>query len=242
MFQGPDAAPQGPSSGRAARADERVPRRRVVGSCFGRGRGDVLGAGLGNTDKGAVIVDIQEHGLFDLWNRAHDLPPLRPGLIITEVNGSTGYWDILGELQRPGLLSIRVSAEPPWNAGPNWFQEITEMGKTLQETTWGGNRPFMVRLEQDGAGDQFSSLSTVRAGDCGVDQCAICMDDVAPDESLVQLPCRHAFHALCAARWLTQPGGHSRGKRQRCPLCCQKVVPSPGGGCDVARECPRGGA
>jgi len=191
--------------------------------------GDVLGAALGKTDTGAVILNIREGGLLDDWNEANPWHRLYPGLIITEVNGSTGYWDILGELQRPGLLSIRVSAEPPWNAGPNWFQEITEMGKTLQETTWGGNRPFMVRLQQDGVGDQFASLPTVRAGDCGVDQCAICMDDVAPDESLVQLPCRHAFHALCAARWLTQPGGHSRGKRQRCPLCCQKVVCSPEG-------------
>jgi len=208
-----------------------------------RRQGDVLGAGLGNTDKGAVIFDIQENGLLNKWNRDHDLHPLRPGLIITEVNGITGYWDILGELQKPGILNIKVTAEPPWNAGSNWFQDITEMGKRFQDMARGGKSPFMLRLKQEdpGAKPKFSSLPTVRAGDCGVDQCAICIDDVAPDESLVQLPCGHAFHALCAARWLTQAGRHSQGKRQCCPLCCRKVLSSPGGGFD-ATDWARGGS
>jgi hypothetical protein len=199
-------------------------------------QGDVLGAGLGNTDKGAVIFNIQENGLLDGWNKTQVLNPLRPGLIITEVNGVMGYWNILDELRRPGVLDMKVSAEPPQNAGPNWFQEIAEMGKNLEAQ--GGKSSFMLRLQpQDpSTKNQFSSLPTVRAADCGVDQCAICIDDVGPDEQLVQLPCKHAFHALCAARWLTQAGRHSQGKRQCCPLCCQKVVCSPDGGIVTGRS------
>jgi hypothetical protein len=199
-------------------------------------QGDVLGAGLGNTDKGAVIFNIQKNGLLDLWNKAQELQPLRPGYIITEVNGITGYWDIIEELRRPGVLHMKITAEPPAFAGPNWFDEITEMGKNLEAK--GARSSFMLRLQsqEPGAENGFQSLPTVRAGDCGVDQCAICMDDVPPEESLVQLPCGHAFHALCAARWLTQAGKHSQGKRQCCPLCCQKVVCSPDGGIVFSRR------
>jgi hypothetical protein len=204
-------------------------------------QGDVLGAGLGNTDKGAVILSIQKNGLLDLWNMSQEHQPLRPGYIITEVNGTMGYWDIIEELQRPGVLDMKITAEPPLFAGPNWFQEITEMGKTLEAKgveAKGDRSSFMLRLQpqEPGRENGFSSLPTVRAGDCGVDQCAICIDDVAPDESLVQLPCNHAFHALCAARWLTQVGRHSQGKRQCCPLCCQKVVCSPEGGIEFSRR------
>jgi len=181
-------------------------------------QGDVLGAGLGNTDKGAVIFNIQKNGLLDGWNRAQELEPLRPGTIITEVNGVTGYWDILEALRRPGVLDIKVTVKPPAYAGPDWFQDIAEIGKRLEANK--NKSSFMLRLSRK---SQFSSLPRARAADCDVDQCAICMDGVAPDEQLAQLPCGHAFHGMCVARWLT-------GKCRCCPLCCRKVVCSPSGG------------
>jgi len=198
--------------------------------------GDVLGAGLGNTDKGAVIFNVQENGLLDGWNKANPDEQLYSGLIIAEVNGITGYWSILEELRRPGVLTMKITAIPPKNAGPNWYEEIADMGRNLEAQ--GGKSSFMLRLHpQDGSKSQtFSSLPTIRAGDCGVDQCAICIDDVNPDETLVQLPCGHAFHALCAARWLTQAGKHSQGKRQCCPLCCRKVVGTADGGISTAEK------
>merc|ERR1719188_2684613 len=144
-------------------------------------------------------------------------------MIIAEVNGISGYWLILEELRRPCVLVMKVTATPPKNAEPNWYEQIADMGRQLEAQD--GQSSFMLKLQpQDGSkSETFSSLPTIRAGDCGVDQCAICIDDIQPDETLVQLPCGHAFHALCAARWLTQAGKHSRGKRQCCPLCCRKV-------------------
>jgi hypothetical protein len=193
-----------------------------------RAEDDVLGAALGDTDKGAVIINVQQGGLLDVWSEANLAPRLYPGLIITEVNGARGYWAILDALQVPGELELKISDQPPAHAGPRWFEDIAAMGRSLekqQDNVGGGNGSFMLRLPQEGpsATSQFSSLPNVVAGDCGVDMCAICMDDVAPDETVVQLNCKHAFHATCAARWLTQ----NRGKRQCCPLCCQKVLCSP---------------
>ena len=49
-------------------------------------------------------------------------------------------------------------------------------------------------------------------------QCAICISDFAPDEELVTLPCRHCFHAGCAAQWLR--------RSDACPLCrCSCTTP-----------------
>jgi hypothetical protein len=201
--------------------------------------GDDLGAILGNTenDDGAVIFTIHENGLIDAWNRTHLSNPLRPGLLIREVNGAVGYWDILENLRLPGVKDMRVSAEPPSNSGPNWLQEVLEMGRSLEEkcrsSEDGSSRVPMLRLQPQ---DHFSSLPTVRAADCGVDQCAICIDDVGPDESLVLLPCNHAYHPMCVARWLVQ--GASGSKKHSCPLCCRRMVNSPEGIMAVGADDP----
>jgi hypothetical protein len=198
--------------------------------------GDVLGADLGKMDNdGAVIFSIQEDGLLDAWNRTHLSNPLRPGLIITEVNGAVGYWDILEELRRPGVLDMKLSPEPPSSSGPNWSQEVTKMVEKWSFEAQGGRGAMacMLRLQPQ---DHFSSLPTVRAADCGVNQCAICIDDVGPDESLLLLPCNHAYHPVCVARWLTQ--GASGSKKHSCPLCCRRLVSSPEGFVAVGADDP----
>jgi hypothetical protein len=195
-------------------------------------QGDVFGAALGNNEEGAVVVAIEDHGLFGVWNRAHPERALRPGVIITEVNGATGYWSILEEIQKPGALAMKVSRRPK-NAGANWLRDIDEMGTRFRSQGGVNTSSFMLRLQpndKNSSGPAFSSLPTVRAGDCGVDQCAICIDDVGPEETLAQLPCKHAFHSLCAARWLAESGRAGGGKRQCCPLCCRRVTSAPDSG------------
>lgn len=182
-------------------------------------QGDVLGASLGNTDKGAIIFNIEKNGLLDLWNRAHEFQPLRPGYIITEVNGIMGYWDILEELRKPGIFDMKITNEPPESAGANWFQDVTKMGESLEH-----RGKCLLKLQQQVSCAVFSDLPTARAGDCGVDHCAICMDDVLPDDTVARLYCKHAFHPSCAVRWLTQAEDEFGDKRQSCPLCCEKMV------------------
>lgn len=106
---------------------------------------DVLGAQLGNTDKGAAIFNIHQGGLLDSWNQAaHPDELLHPGFVITKVNGRTGYWKIVEELRRPGVLNIKVSTTPPESAGPRWFEEIAEKGRGLESA--GGRNSYMLRL------------------------------------------------------------------------------------------------
>lgn len=197
---------------------------------FQKASEDVLGAALGNTSTGAVILNVQEHGLLAAWNRANPDLTLYPGLIITEVNGVTGYFPMLEELDQPGELAIKITAIPPKNVGPKWAKEVAELGRNLEMPS--GKNAFMLRLQPKDpstTNPNFSSLPSVRAGDVGVEQCPICLEDVDDDDMLMHLPCKHAFHAQCAARWLTQTGMHGLGKHQFCPLCFRKVVSTPDG-------------
>jgi len=100
--------------------------------------------------------------------------------------------------------------------------------------------PFMVRVPSQASQDEkvFTSLLAVVAGTVGVDQCAICLEDVGPDEVLTEFPCKHAFHALCAARWLTQSASQC-SKEHSCPLCCRKLVSTGEGVVAVDAETPQ---
>lgn len=195
--------------------------------------GDVLGAGLGNTSKGAVIMSIQQGGLLASWNQANpEESRLRPGHIITECNGIAGYWAILEQIKKPGMLDMKVSSTPPSSAGRTWFEDIARMGRDLETSSASSKGSFMLKLQPQDPSTKnhtFSSLTTARAGDCGVDQCAICIDDLSPEDPVVQLPCKHAFHAQCAARWLMQ-ANCSNGKCQCCPVCRRKIVSTADGG------------
>jgi len=189
--------------------------------------GDALGAAFGITPKGALIFAIDQRGLLSRWNRANGQQLLRPGVTIVEVNGVTGYWSIVEELQKSGTLAMKVSTDPPNNAGPNWFQEIQQAGKRMTEQASVRRNSLLVPLEPGGAYTDrriFSNLPTMLAGDCDIDQCAICIGDVHPEDRLVQLPCLHYFHALCAARWLSESGKAGQGQRNRCPLCCREIA------------------
>jgi len=130
------------------------------------------------------------------------------------------------------VLSLEVSGAPPPSAAPNWIEEIEEAGRKFEAQ--GGRASFMVqlKLQDPGAATKktFASFPTARAGECGIDQCAICLEDVDPDDQVVELPCSHFFHSSCAARWLVQSGKHAQGKRQCCPLCCRRVFGTADGG------------
>merc|ERR1719428_611050 len=93
------------------------------------------------------------------------------------------------------------------------------------------DQAFIIRLPQSSSsGNALVQLPTVPASQCGTQQCAICLDDVQPEDQLVQLPCGHAFHCICAARWLKPSGQNSGSRSQCCPLCCRKVMATAEGG------------
>ncbi|CAK0899685.1 unnamed protein product [Prorocentrum cordatum] len=187
-----------------------------------KGAGDAIGASLGDVPTGAVLYCAEEGGLLDRWNKENPEAAVQPGFIIEQVNGVRGYWGLLEELRGPGPLHVRVNTVPPPSAGPNWFEDIATMAKKIEQD----RSPFMVRLQSEALQDEkvFKSLHEVVACEAGLDQCSICLVDVGPNEVLTELPCKHAFHPLCAARWLVQSSAQSGPNRNSCPLCCRKLV------------------
>lgn len=187
-----------------------------------RGADDLVGASLGDTEDGAVLMCVKEGGILHKWNRSNPSRAIRPGYIIEEINGARGYWNLLDMLRNQGPLVFKVSTVPPESAGPDWFEEIAATAKEMGESP--SQSQFMVRLQKEEKGFVLPSprgmasprgreradrsilapLPGVTGSAAGVDQCAICQEDVGPTEVLVQLPCGHAYHALCAARWLVR--------------------------------------
>ena len=49
----------------------------------------------------------------------------------------------------------------------------------------------------------------------GGDVCVICMCNYEPGDTLLHLPCAHAFHDACGSKWL--------GYSKKCPVCKREV-------------------
>lgn len=57
-----------------------------------------------------------------------------------------------------------------------------------------------------------NKLCCIQPGTHSLDACAICLDDYGVGDQLRCLPCGHAFHAKCIAKWLIE-------RSATCPLC-----------------------
>lgn len=53
-------------------------------------------------------------------------------------------------------------------------------------------------------------------GDDGNADCSICMDAVAPEEEVTELPCKHWFHHQCVSAWLKE--------HDTCPHCRKGIT------------------
>jgi len=63
-------------------------------------------------------------------------------------------------------------------------------------------------------------LPQQQAHDCGATECAICLCEFQPHDSVTKLPCSHAFCPPCIVTWLTE-------HRNECPLCLASIDRSP---------------
>ncbi|KAJ1947303.1 hypothetical protein EC988_005432 [Linderina pennispora] len=61
------------------------------------------------------------------------------------------------------------------------------------------------------------------------DPCAICLAEIAYQEVVMELPCRHRFHYDCIQKWLTT-------KSEQCPLCKGSVLAALGIKADTPRH------
>ncbi|CAK0808190.1 unnamed protein product [Prorocentrum cordatum] len=148
-----------------------------------KGAADALGASLGMVPTGALLYSVEEGCVLDRWNKANPDAAVLPGCVIEQVNGVGGYWPLMEELRRSGPLEVRVSAVPPQSAGPNWFEDVAKIGREMGITD---KSPFMVRLPSEASQGEkvFTSFPSVVACAAGIDQCAICFEDVGSDEVL----------------------------------------------------------
>lgn len=194
---------------------------------FQKDEGSMLGIDVGNVGGdycGAVVLTMSGRGLVADWNSLNPTKQVCVGHIIIETNGVGGYWDMLDELSHPGKHTLRILRVPP---NENWQGEISRLAQAFQRD---GASDVMIglRLPACMRGDStsedtalqvrdFTCLRSVRACDVDVDQCCICLEALKPTARLVQLPCRHSFHNVCAARWLSQ------NERHTCPLCIRPV-------------------
>jgi len=65
---------------------------------------------------------------------------------------------------------------------------------------------------ESGEDSKQSNNTFLQPGDHSLDACTICLDDYEVGDKLRCLPCRHAFHANCIAKWLIE-------RSATCPLC-----------------------
>ena len=71
--------------------------------------------------------------------------------------------------------------------------------------------------ESDGGLDDLLGISSLDcASESEEDGCPICLNDIAPDEEVMVLPCAHSFHTKCVSDWLK--------RKTLCPCCNSDVA------------------
>jgi hypothetical protein len=134
------------------------------------------------------IRDDSEYSVV-LWNTLNPEHSLQVGHQIIEVNGISGDSSVMMDaVKQCKDIELRVRA----------VKKMEFLYQVLQRRDLGP----LGRV--------------VLAGDVGVDQCLICLDEYDEDDFVTQLACKHCFCAKCIGKWLTQ------GSRC-CPVCRQEV-------------------
>lgn len=143
------------------------------------------------------------------------------------VLGNAGSGAVIAEIRAGGWWDQWNKSNPHRAVRPGFIIEGVNGARGLWKITEEMSRPgtHLVRISSRAPGGAvFFSLPNVRADDCGAVQCSICMEEVAPDQMLAQLPCKHVFHTMCFARWLSQTKLRESAQTRSCPLCRRKVV------------------
>jgi hypothetical protein len=159
-----------------------------------------------------IIVSVATRGAIREWNDGHPEEEVRPGDMITAVNGvKEGYFQMAEELWKVGQVRIDVKRD---------LSKHFTIGRTA-------SRNFLVKYSSIGSSrpicNPVDALPKASAGELDATECAICFDDYdSPSDRVVVFPCKHCFHPVCAARWLCM------GSNQ-CPLCKGAVDSTPPG-------------
>eukprot|EP00929_Paragymnodinium_shiwhaense_P112690 TRINITY_DN80957_c0_g1_i1.p1 TRINITY_DN80957_c0_g1~~TRINITY_DN80957_c0_g1_i1.p1 ORF type:complete len:281 (-),score=63.52 TRINITY_DN80957_c0_g1_i1:202-1044(-) len=162
--------------------------------------GQFVGAHAKPNRRGETILTaVHDGGLLMKWNKRNRRKVIKEGDRLLSVNGISGmFWPMMFEMrsaQRAHLVFLR----PLVPYGP--FDEPSEDEASRQLV----------------AANVLETMPLVSASSCGCKECTICFEDFAPDEQVLQLPCKHAYHPECAKPWLSEQKG-------TCPLCGSNVA------------------
>ena len=134
--------------------------------------------------------------------RLFKLPPrlrrLRDRQLMAEVSSTMSMLhSLMPALEATGLIpAMAMGGSPPPPAAPAGLTaaELDALPRAV-----GVDRPRFVDQE-----------------DSEEDGCPICLNDIAPDEEVMVLPCAHSFHTKCVSDWLK--------RKTLCPCCNSDVA------------------
>mmetsp|Transcript_85760 Transcript_85760/g.135448 ORF Transcript_85760/g.135448 Transcript_85760/m.135448 type:complete len:223 (+) Transcript_85760:55-723(+) len=184
---------------------------------------DVLGIDMMEKDGDILIARVKQAGLFPDWNERNPEARVRDGDLVVSVNGCTdNFWEKVSLLQGTGIMEVVVKST---GSRANLPQDRLPMAMPMQNATtamadWGdyefadhlagvtGEERARCTVEKS----FIDTLPRVVAGNCGVTECSICLDEMSCETCVVRLPCSHCFHEECIEKWLTE-------KSHACPVC-----------------------
>lgn len=127
-----------------------------------------------------------------------------------------------------GAYSDTLPETPTGGNGLNALVRSSRRARSVeactQIITWSDEKLDATHyVDSDSDDDHSQPLSTneyktlVHSKQCT--QCAVCLSDLSDGDRARILPCKHAFHCVCADLWLVQ------SDKNFCPLCMQTVTP-----------------
>jgi len=150
-----------------------------------------------------LVSDIDEHGVVAAWNAQHPSMKVSRGDRIIAVNSVPVHnpqVEVLKELRKN---TVRLVLSPRPAEDTRAFLREHSSDHLLPE-------------------DFMDTMVRCNTGECQAIKCCICLEELDPESTVVQLPCRHAFHPQCAESWLTRC---PTVKRAKCPMCRQCMAP-----------------
>jgi len=171
-----------------------------------------LGLALQHDDKGIFVRGIESDGFVSAWNERHPTMQVLVGDRLVAVNG--------------------IQVDPSWTCWCSILLELRKHTVTMVVTRARAEDLLQLSLLSP-TGEVLDHLLPMNfldsmgkhtAVECDVVECFICLEELDPHTTVVQLPCKHAFHRGCAETWLTRCPTYRFAK---CPLCRQQVGTPP---------------
>jgi len=185
---------------------------KLIQANFVRNEDGPLGLRLQHNSRGVIVQGVESDGTVSAWNAQHPSMQVSFGDRLVAVNG--------------------IKVDPSWTC---WCSILLELRKhTVTIVVTRARAEDLLRLSLPPRADEaldhllprnfLDSMEKHTAAECDVVECCICLEELEPDTTVVQLPCKHAFHRGCAEKWLTRCPTFRFAK---CPMCRQQLGTPP---------------